>query len=177
MPAMDVRITPTRLTLDEGTRGHAGPGDWSRHGHDLRSIVAEVFGIDLARIDWPEGVDGFARYDIDVRLPEPVHEDEIHRLVRDAIRRHFQITIEPETRVMDVYVLTTSGGKAPNRRSRGDDGGGQLFAASTAIELSTTDLPPEVEDFMQRMAERDRAGIPGPPDVPAAVKGSSAVAS
>jgi Protein of unknown function (DUF3738) len=170
MDGTDIRIAPTRLPLEAGTRGHARPGYWSRHGHSIRSIVAEVFGIDDARIEWPEGLDGFARYDIDVHTPEHVDPDDVHRLVRDGIRRHFQLAIEPETRVVDVYVLTAPDGPAPNRRSLGDEGGGQLFATFGAIGLSTPDLPAEVRDFLQRMAEHDQAGVSGPPDVPAEVK-------
>jgi len=167
---MDVRIAPTRRPLDAGTVGDAGPGYWNRHGHHLRSIVAQVFDTDDARIDWPDGLDGFARYDIEARVPPHVAENEIHRLVGDAIRRHFGLTIEHQRRLVDVYVLTASDGPAPNRRSLGEDGGGQLFATSSPFDLDSTDLPPEVDEFMQRMAERDQAGTPGPPEVPADVQ-------
>lgn len=92
---------------------------WSARGYDLRSLLAEVYELDPRRIELPQGVDTEARYDVTLNLTPDTDADAIQQLLAQAIQRKFGVTISPETREMDVYVMTAPNGPGSHLRRHG----------------------------------------------------------
>lgn len=104
----DVRITPTKL--NEGSSSiDIGSDRWVARGYDLRTLIAQIYDIDARRIDFP-GDESNARYDVSLILPRDVDEGLMKHMLKDAIEHQFGLTITPESRPMDVYVLTSPNG-------------------------------------------------------------------
>jgi len=104
-----VQIAPT--SQPEGSSSIETGGDsWVARGYDLRTLIAQIFSIDARRIDFPNGAAASRRFDITVSLPVEVDEDTMQRLLADAVEKQFGLRIAPESRTMDVYVLTAQNG-------------------------------------------------------------------
>jgi uncharacterized protein (TIGR03435 family) len=87
-----------------------GSDSWSAKGYDLRTLIAQVFNVDVRRIDLPEGYGADARYDVSLDLPTDVSDETMQQVLQDAIQKKFGVTIQPESRPMEVYVLTAPNG-------------------------------------------------------------------
>lgn len=105
----EVRITPT--TMNAGSTSIDIAGDhWVARGYDLKTLLSHIYDIDERRIDFAEDGSGDTRYDVTLQLPREVDEDVMQQMLQSALERKFQLTIAPETRTMDVYVLTAPNG-------------------------------------------------------------------
>jgi uncharacterized protein (TIGR03435 family) len=122
-------IAPT--TLPEGSTSiEITSNRWTARGYDLKSLIAQIFDVDIRRIDLTSTPSETARYDITIPLPEDdVDEDATKRRLQKTIETEFKLTITPESRPMDVYIIT-----APNGRGR---------ALHPHPASSTTELTPE----------------------------------
>jgi uncharacterized protein (TIGR03435 family) len=104
-----VRITPT--TMKAGSTSSAiGADSWEVRGYDLKSLIAQVYDIDVRRIDLPDEVAGDTRYDMTLEQPAEVSAETMHQMLQDAIEKKFGVTIAPENRPMQVYVLSAPNG-------------------------------------------------------------------
>lgn len=104
-----VHIAPT--SLPEGDSSIETGGDsWAAKGYDLRTLISQIFNVDARRIDFPDSTVASQRFDISVSLPVEVDDSTMQRLLADAVQKRFGLKIAPETRPMDVYVLTAPNG-------------------------------------------------------------------
>ena len=98
-------------TLKAGSTSIAiGSDSWSVRGFDLRTLIAQVYNVDVRRIDLPEGFGGDARYDVSLDLATDVSEETMQQVLQDAIQKKFGVTIQPQSRPMEVYVLAAPNG-------------------------------------------------------------------
>lgn len=104
-----VHIVPT--SQPEGSSSIETGGDsWAARGYDLRTLIAQVFDVDARRIEFPDGPLAGKRFDISINLPVQVDDETMQRLLADAVQKQFGLRIAPESRTMDVYVLTAPHG-------------------------------------------------------------------
>ena len=105
----DVRIVPT--TLKAGSSSiEIGENSWTARGFDLKSLIAQVYEIDARRVDLPAEQSSNARYDVTLTSPQEVGADAMQRLLEDALEKKFGLRITPESRLLEVYVLTVPNG-------------------------------------------------------------------
>ena len=120
----EVHIAAT--TLKAGSTSIAiGSDSWSARGYDLRTLIAQVYNVDVRRIDLPEGFATDARYDVSLDLATDASPETMQQVLEDAIEKKFSVTIQPESRPMEVYVLTAPNGPgaAMHRHSFAVQGG------------------------------------------------------
>ena len=109
--AHDVRITPTALP-EGSTAIDIGPDLWSVQGFDLRGLLAQVYGIDPARIELtvPASELETSRFDVSVPLTGNETDSAIRHILVSAIQSRFHLTAALETRSVEAYVLTAPQG-------------------------------------------------------------------
>jgi uncharacterized protein (TIGR03435 family) len=108
-----------------------GSDSWSARGYDLRTLIAQVYNVDVRRIELPEGFAADARYDVSLDLATDVSEETMRQVLQDAIEKRFGVTIRPESRPMEVYVLTAPNGPgaAMHRHPFAAQGGRESLAS------------------------------------------------
>jgi uncharacterized protein (TIGR03435 family) len=131
----EVRIAPTTLPANSTSIDVAGD-HWNARGFDLKTLISQIYDIDVRRIDLAEDGAG-ARYDITLTLPREVGADEMQWMLADALERKFGLSIASERRSMEVYVLT-----APN----GPGAGLHRHRASAAALVSALASPGQASD-------------------------------
>jgi uncharacterized protein (TIGR03435 family) len=110
-----VLIAPSTMPAGS-TSFEVGPDSWVARGFDLKTLIAQVYDVDPRRIDLPDSPSASARYDLTLKLPQEVDADTMQRLLAEALKKSFAIAITPETRSLDVYVLTAPHGPGPALR-------------------------------------------------------------
>jgi uncharacterized protein (TIGR03435 family) len=105
----EVHIAATSLKAGS-TSISIGSDSWSARGYDLRKLIAQVYNVDVRRIELPEGFAEDARYDVSLDLATDVSEETMQQVLQGAIEKKFGVTIQPESRPMQVYVLTAPNG-------------------------------------------------------------------
>lgn len=105
----EAQVEPTAMAADS-TSIETGADHWSARGFDLKSLIAQIYEIDVRRVDLHDGVETGARYDVSLSVPAEVGQDSIRRMLTDALRKKFGLTIKAESRAMDVYVLSAPHG-------------------------------------------------------------------
>jgi uncharacterized protein (TIGR03435 family) len=109
IPAGEVHILPSRM--QPGSTSIEAAGDrWNARGYDLKSLISEIYEVDARRVELGNSADADARWDVTLQLPREVDEDVMERMLKSALERKFALKITPETRKMDVYVLTAPNG-------------------------------------------------------------------
>jgi len=144
-----------------------GSDTWSARGYELKALIAQIYDVDVRQVDLPDGTDANGRYDLTVTLPKEVAQDEMQRLLLDAVERKFNLDIKPEVRSMYVYVMTApngpGGGLHPQTREQGAGDAGRIqyagrgcfgadaegvsVTAKTIAEFSRT-LQPELDRLL-----------------------------
>jgi uncharacterized protein (TIGR03435 family) len=107
-----VRIVPTTQPADR-TSIDIDNDRWSVRGYDLRSLIAEIYHVDPRRIDLPDAADAEARYDVSLALPGDVSDEAIDQTLQQALQKRFKLNITPQSRPMEVYVITAPHGPGP----------------------------------------------------------------
>jgi uncharacterized protein (TIGR03435 family) len=90
-----------------------GEALWSARGFDLKTLIAQIYDVDVRRVDFPDEAAASARYDVSLNLTDEDSQDAIQRRLRDAIEKKFSLAIAAQSRAMDVYVLTAPNGAGP----------------------------------------------------------------
>ncbi len=104
----EARIEPTTMAAD-GTSIETGADTWIARGFDLKTLIAQIYDIDVRRVDFKDA-DADARYDVSLSLPVEIDQDSMRRMLTDALGKKFGLTIKAESRPMDVYVLSAPNG-------------------------------------------------------------------
>lgn len=126
-PALpEVRIAPTVMAAG-GTSIEIGSDRWQARGYDLKSLIAQVFDTEDKRIDLADGFSPDARYDVTLSLAHDVDTDQMQQILKDALEKKFNVRITPETRAMEVYVMSAPAGPGSALHAHvGSDDGGQI---------------------------------------------------
>src|SRR5450755_588666 len=88
--ALPYQVHLDASTLKAGSTSIAvGSDSWSAKGYDLRTLIAQVYNVDVRRIELPEGFGAGARYDLSVDLAADVDPATMQQLLEDAIQKKF----------------------------------------------------------------------------------------
>jgi uncharacterized protein (TIGR03435 family) len=104
-----VHIGPTSMQANS-TSIDIGGDHWIARGYDVKTLIAQIYDIDIRRVDFAADNTGEQKYDVTLTLPREVDAGVMQRLLEDALERKFGVTIAEESRPMDVYVLTAPNG-------------------------------------------------------------------
>jgi uncharacterized protein (TIGR03435 family) len=110
--SVEVRIVPSRMEAGS-TSIEVGSDRWNALGYDLKSLIAQVYDVDVRRVDLSGDVDTTARYDVTLSLHREESAEATQQRLRDALQKRFKLAITPESRSMDVYALTAPNGMGP----------------------------------------------------------------
>jgi uncharacterized protein (TIGR03435 family) len=132
----EVHIAPTTLAVNSTSIDIAGD-HWDARGFDLKTLISQIYDVDIRRIDLADDGAGDARYDVTLSLPREVDEDVMQRMLEDALERKFGLTITPEKRSMDVFVLTAPNG--PGAGLHRHKAGAAMLAAEGSADQTTDD--------------------------------------
>lgn len=133
--AADVRIAPT--TMAEGSSSIDIGGDhWNARGFDLKTLIAQIYDVDLRLVEFAGDDAGDARYDVTLNLPREIDEDAMQRMLEQALEKKFGLAITPERRTMDVYVLTAPNGPGAALHRHRTSGITKLVAQDSADQTS-----------------------------------------
>lgn len=152
-PSYEVHISPA---TKRGTFISDGPDYFEHRGFRLRQVISDLWGKDANRVVLPASLDNEDRYDCVVALPHEMQQEAMHRLVQQAIERHFRVSVTAEIRPVEVYVMTVEEGKAPAKSA--DDGGGGFEGVRWAIwdiavdPQARTEKPRNYEMIREMMA-------------------------
>ncbi|MGA1983885.1 MAG: TIGR03435 family protein [Acidobacteriaceae bacterium] len=131
----EVHIAPTTLPANS-TSIDVGGDHWIARGYDLKTLISQIYDIDVRRVDLVEDYSGDARFDVTLTLPREVDEDVMQRMLENALEQRFGLTITPESRAMDVYVLTAPNGPGAALHRHGASGAATLVAADSTNEAT-----------------------------------------
>jgi uncharacterized protein (TIGR03435 family) len=117
MPAHDenpsllsqVHIVPTTLQPGD-TSIQVDSNTWIARGFDLKTLIAQIYDVDIRLVDVPSSDTADTRYDLTANVPTFLDQEEMQRLLLTAIQRKFGLSITQETRSMDVYVISAPAG-------------------------------------------------------------------
>jgi uncharacterized protein (TIGR03435 family) len=105
----EATIEPTALKAGS-TSIATGADQWTARGYDLKTLIAQIFDMDARRVELSDDDLADGRYDLTLSLPTAVDQETMQQVLVDALKRKFGLTIAPETRSMDVYVMSAPKG-------------------------------------------------------------------
>lgn len=105
----DLQLQASAVSTDSSSIETA-PDTWNAKGYTLKDLVAQIFEMDARLVDLPEGVNADARYDLTLSFPVAVDQSTMQHILVSALEKKLGVTIRPESRDMDVYVLTAPNG-------------------------------------------------------------------
>jgi uncharacterized protein (TIGR03435 family) len=152
-PSYEVHITSS-TTL--GTTSMSAPDYWSVGGCDLKSIVAQAYGVEESRVDFRDAAAAGKRYDVALVLPQPEDHDAMMGRIQDALKQKFNLKIASEDEAMDVFVVTAPYGPGPKLRPAEDAmGGGFISSFGTSFALPKGQQP--APETIEKALEQQRA--------------------
>jgi uncharacterized protein (TIGR03435 family) len=144
----EVHIVPTGMAPGL-TSMEIGGDVWKARGYDLKSLIAQIFDTEAKRIDLPDSFNADTRYDVTLSLPHEVDADQMQQMLQEALEKKFAVRITPETRAMEVYVMSAPSGpgSALHPHTGADDAGQITYSgrdcpgiSAHGIEVSATGL-------------------------------------
>jgi len=157
--AYQVRIAPTAMKAGS-TSIEMSSDRWSARGYDLKTLIAQIYDVDVRRVDIVEDGDQDARYDLTASLPTNVGQDEMQQLLAEAVERKFNLDVKPEVRSMLVYVMTAPNGPASGLRLHAPAARPEGLAKPMALELGSDQGTGTLEDVGEIQFEgRDCSGV------------------
>ncbi|MDR3745476.1 MAG: TIGR03435 family protein [Acidobacteriaceae bacterium] len=132
---VEVQIVPSRMEAGS-TSIEVGSDRWNALGYDLKSLIAQVYDVDVRRVDLSGDVDTTARYDVTLSLPREESAEATQQRLRDALQKRFKLAITPESRSMDVYALTAPNGMGPALHRHGSTARGNSLYKQASLDLS-----------------------------------------
>jgi uncharacterized protein (TIGR03435 family) len=130
-PGYQVHVTPTTMP-ENSTSMETGTDAWIARGFDLRTLIAQVYDIDVLKVDFPDSGSASAKYDVSLNLQGDESPQAIQSLLQDALKKKFNLVITTENHSIDVYVITAPNGPGtglhphPEASFRPADGKGTL---------------------------------------------------
>jgi len=151
-PSYEVHITSS-TTL--GTTSMSAPDYWSVGGFDLRSIVAQAYGVDESRVDFRDATAAGKRYDVALVLPQAEGHDAMMGRIQDALKQKFNLKIASEDEAMDVFVVTAPYGPGPKLRPAENSMVGSIGSSGAIFALRKGQEP--TPENINNAIERQRA--------------------
>jgi uncharacterized protein (TIGR03435 family) len=139
-PSTAVRLSRSTRT---GTTQNRGADHWTIEWLALRALFAEIHGVRQSRVVLSAGLDGDARYDAMLVLPEPLPPEQIERLMRDGVDEVLQVKTTRERRVMDVSILTAPNGEIRAERESEEHIGG-IAVAFNPVDVTLIGDTPDI---------------------------------
>jgi uncharacterized protein (TIGR03435 family) len=156
----EVHIVPTTMK-GSGSSIEVGADSWVARGFDLRSLIAQIYEIDPRRVDLPADASADARYDVRLTSPREVGADAMQRLLEDALEKRFGVRITPESRALEVYVLTAPNGPgAALHRHVGSQGSLSGKAAAAFVDSGDGSAQASGVEEQITIMERNCSGVP-----------------
>jgi uncharacterized protein (TIGR03435 family) len=123
----EAQIVPTTMPAGQ-TSIEIDSDRWTARGYNLTMLISQIYGIELKRIDVADNFDPNARYDLTLSLPRDMDDAAMQQTLSDALQKKFNIRITPETRAMEVYVMSAPSGPGSQLHRHGDaaDDAGQI---------------------------------------------------
>jgi len=144
-PSNDVAISPATVS---GTVS-ATMGDFLvRRGFDLKTVMAEVYEIEPSRIVLPASLDTKERWDFVLVPPANLDRQEMFRLVRAGMEKHFGIVTAFDERSTDVYVMSVTEVATPMKKAASMSEGCGWAASSASFPA---DMPRTLEAIQAYM--------------------------
>ena len=135
-PSFEVHIAPAR---GKGAGESGGDDFWSFQNLDLKDILSILYETARVRIQLPPALDDGSHYDVAIVLPAAESRASIFRRIVTGMADHFRVTIAPEDRLADVYVVSAVDGKPPAAKARADDPDGfSADSSSVGFEVMMT---------------------------------------
>lgn len=138
--AYQVHVAPTSMKLGS-TSIETGADTWKARGFDLKTLLAQIYDIDVRRVDLADDSNADARYDLTLSLPREVEQDEMQRLLVSALEKKFGLSISEESRSLDVYVMSAPSGPGSelHRHASAHAGGSAKLVALSSDDASMDD--------------------------------------
>jgi uncharacterized protein (TIGR03435 family) len=108
-------------------------------------MIATVYNIDPSCVDIPDALNGGKRYDFVLVLPKEESDEAINGLIKQGIKKHFQLTMNFEAHLMDVFVLTAPDGADPSMKVSNEDPHISLESASMSFQVKKGTGNPETD--------------------------------
>jgi len=147
------RVQIAATTMAPGsTSMEVGSDTWNARGFDLKTLIAQVYDVDVRRVDLPNDGLADARYDVTLALPRDVTQETIQRLLQDALKKKFGLAITPQDRSMEVYVMTVPSGPGPGLHrhvSAAQPGGSAVHAVKDREDGQDAEQESWTEDAQQ----------------------------
>ena len=136
-PSYAVHISPADK-YERRVLGPAHADSYIATNQPLKLIILDLWEMPLARISFPAMLDE-GSYDVAVHIPAE-DRNALATLVREAIERHFKLSVQKEKRIERVYVLTAARSASSEMRpaQSGEQrmsGGGEGSIVGTAQNL------------------------------------------
>src|SRR5580700_963985 len=90
----EATIEPTALKAGS-TSIATGADQWTARGYDLKTLIAQIFDMDVRRVELSDNDLADARYDLTLSLPTAVDAETMQQVLVDALQRKFGLTIAP----------------------------------------------------------------------------------
>lgn len=149
-PSYDVHISPSST---RGTDSSSGPDFWVERGYDLRAIISKAFETEPNRIILSSSLDTNKRYDFVLVPPREEDPQTMHHLLQQGIEKYFHVSVAPEKRPVDVYVMTALEGKTPKAKPEAGFVGGSSISWSSREITFPQDRPPTIEELRKAASE------------------------
>jgi uncharacterized protein (TIGR03435 family) len=124
-------------------------------GFDLKSIVAQAYGVEESRVDFRDVAAAGKRYDVALVLPQAEGHDAMMGRVQDALKQKFNLKIASEDEAMDVFVVTAPYGPGPKLRPAENSMGGSIGSFGGVFYLAQGQQP--TPENIKNAIEQQRA--------------------
>ena len=131
----------------------SAPDYWSVGGFDLKSIVAEAYGVDESRVDFRDAAAAGKRYDVALVLPQPEDHDAMMGRIQDALKQKFNLKIASEDEAMVCVGDDCAVRSRPELRPAEDSMGGGFissFGTSFALPKGQQPTPETIEKAIEQ---------------------------
>jgi len=126
-PSYTVHITPSHGEQN----GNSSSNDfWVLQGVTVKDAIEILYDTSSARVLLPPSLDDGKRYDFAMLLPKPESREKMSLRMKQGLQDYFHVTMQRETRLTDVYVVSVVSGRKPAALPPDNDSLAQFRAAS-----------------------------------------------
>jgi uncharacterized protein (TIGR03435 family) len=132
------------------SRGNFGGDDfWALQGYTLKDAIYALYHVNPVLVHLPASLDDGKRYDFALVLPEREDQEKMKDRFKRGLQDYFHLTARRESRLVDVYVVTTvPDHKPPAVKPRADERMGG-FDRSSSVLFETVGGLDEVSEGMK----------------------------
>lgn len=131
-PSYTVHITPSQGEQN----GNSSADDfWVLQGVTVKDAVGILYDTNPVRVLLPPSLDNAKRYDFAMLLPAPESHEKMSARMKQGLQNYFQLTMQPEIRLTDVFVVSTAPGRRPAAVPMDSESLGHSRSGSIAVEL------------------------------------------